>query len=113
MKILQNDKNRLDASIFGAVKNGLINNNRQECVTLNSIGLWQSAYSEKLCLNAGWPIVVKACTIWREVRAEKALLSKFEHARGENTRERYAERIADKVAARITREFFVRKDWPI
>ena len=86
-----------------------MNDNRQECVTLNSIGLWQSAYSEKICLNAGWPIVVKACKIWREVRAEKALLSKFEHARSESTRERYAERIADKVAARITRAFFEKK----
>lgn len=86
-----------------------MNNNRQECVTLNNIGLWQSAYSEKICLNAGCPIVVKACTIWREVRAEKALLSKFEHARSENTRERYAERIADRVAARITKAFFEKK----
>jgi hypothetical protein len=106
---LQNDKNRLDASIFGAVKNGLMNDNRQTCVALNSIGLWQQAHSEKCCVNLSCPIVVKACTIWREVRAEKALLSKFEHARSENTRERYAERIADKVAARITRAFFEKK----
>jgi hypothetical protein len=104
---LQNDRNRLDASIFEAVKNGLMNDNQQTCVALNIIGLWQHAHSEKCCL--GCPIVVKACAIWREVRAEKVLLRKFAHARNENTRERYAERIADKVAARITKAFFEKK----
>ncbi len=85
-----------------------MNGNQQTCVTLNGIGLWQQARSERVCANLGCPIVVKACAIWREVRAEKTLLSKFDRARSESARERYAERLADKVAARITK-FFEKK----
>ena len=99
---LQNDKNRLNASIFFAVKNGLMNDNRQTCVALNVFGLWQTAHSERVCADWSCPIVVKACKIWSAVRDEKALLSKFERARSARMRERYAERIADKVAEHIT-----------
>ena len=103
---LQNDRNRLDASIFCAVKNGLMNDNRQTCVALNVFGLWQTAHSERVCADWSCSIVVKACKIWRAVSDEKALLRKFERARSASARERYAERIANKVAERITRGYY-------
>lgn len=93
----------LKNAIGCAVWDSLMNNRSSFCVVKNEFGVCQPAFNAQKAAKFGAQVLMRASTLQREIQKESLLLKRFSRAKTYETRDMIAEKIADKVAARLAK----------